>query len=174
MWLHLQAQSSLTEPLLSLFSVLGFFSCWTESEKNVFFLFWVFCSNCSVRSPDSMALCILTARWWQQQQQVKRLSHSVIKEAAGGMMLLLLSNHVVGMVVDHGLHPKSVVEALSVQHWLARLGEFFLFLHPELFPSLCCTLFFFFIFFCTSSSSLAHTFCKLQQSSGPLDKVLFC
>jgi hypothetical protein len=121
-----------------------------------------------------MALCILTARWWQQQQQVKRLSHSVIKEAAGGMMLLLLSNHVVGMVVDHGLHPKSVVEALSVQHWLARLGEFFLFLHPELFPSLCCTLFFFFIFFCTSSSSLAHTFCKLQQSSGPLDKVLFC
>jgi hypothetical protein len=50
-----------------------------------------------------MALCILTAKWWQQQQQVKRLSHSVIKEAAGGMMLLLLSNHVVGMVVDHGL-----------------------------------------------------------------------
>jgi hypothetical protein len=112
-----------------------------------------------------MALCILTARWWQQQQQVKRLSHSVIKEAAGGMMLLLLSNHVVGMV-----------EALSVQYWLARYGEFFLFLHPELFPSLCCTLFFFFIFFHTSSSSLAHTFCKLrlQQSSGPLDKVLFC
>jgi hypothetical protein len=69
-----------------------------------------------------MALCILTARWWQQQQQVKTLSHSVIKEAAGGMMLLLLSNHV-GMVVDHGLHPKSVVEALSVQHWLARLEK---------------------------------------------------
>jgi hypothetical protein len=124
-----------------------------------------------------MALSILTARWWQQQQQVKRLSHSVIKEAAGGMMLLLLSNHVVGMVVDHGLHQKSLVEALSVQHWLARLGEFFLFFHSELFPSLCCTLFFFFfIFFHTSSSSLAHTFCKLrlQQSSGPLDEVLFC
>ncbi len=51
MWLHLQAQSSLTEPLLSLFSVLGFFYCWTEGEKNVFFLFWVFCSNCSVRRP---------------------------------------------------------------------------------------------------------------------------
>jgi hypothetical protein len=121
-----------------------------------------------------MALCILTARWWQQQQQVKTLSHSVIKEAAGGMMLLLLSNHV-GMVVDHGLHPKSVVEALSVQHWLARLGEFFSLF--ALFPSLCCTLFFFFfIFFHTSSSSLAHTFCKLrlQQSSGPRDKVLFC
>jgi tRNA(Ile)-lysidine synthase len=62
--------------------------------------------------PDSMALCILTAKWWQQQQQVKRLSHSVIEEAAGGMMLLLLSNHVVGTVVDHGLHPESVVEAL--------------------------------------------------------------
>jgi tRNA(Ile)-lysidine synthase TilS/MesJ len=72
--------------------------------------------------PDSMALCILTARWWQQQQQVRRLSHGVIEEAAGGMMLLLLSNHVVGMVVDHGLHPESVVKALSVQHWLARLG----------------------------------------------------
>ncbi|CAK9197411.1 unnamed protein product [Sphagnum troendelagicum] len=122
--------------------------------------------------PDSMALCILTARWWQQQQQVKWVSHGVIEEAASGMMLLLLSNHV-GMVVDHGLHPESVVEALSVQHWLARLGEFFLLLDPELFPSLCCTLFFFFfIFFHTSSSSLAHTFCelRLQQSSGPLDK----
>jgi hypothetical protein len=75
--------------------------------------------------PDSMALCILTARWWQQQQQEKGLSHSVIKEAAAGMMMPLLSNHVVGMVVDHGLRPESAMEALSVQHWLARLGEFF-------------------------------------------------
>ncbi|CAM6045901.1 unnamed protein product [Sphagnum compactum] len=72
--------------------------------------------------PDSMALCILTARWWQQQQQVKGLSHSVIEEAAAGMMMPLLSKHVVGMVVDHGLRPESAMEALSVQHWLARLG----------------------------------------------------
>jgi tRNA(Ile)-lysidine synthase len=72
--------------------------------------------------PDSMALCILTARWLQQQQQVKGLSHSVIEEAAVGMMMPLLSNHVVGMVVDHGLRPESAMEALSVQHWLARLG----------------------------------------------------
>jgi len=118
-----------------------------------------------------MALCILTSK--MVATAATSVSHGVIKEAAGGMMLLLLSNHVVGMVVDHGLHPESVVEALSVQHWLARLGEFFLLLDPELFPSLCCTLFFFFIFFHTSSSSLAHTFCKLrlQQSSGPLDRT---
>jgi tRNA(Ile)-lysidine synthase len=73
--------------------------------------------------PDSMALCILTSK--MVATAATSVSDGVIKEAAGGMMLLLLSNHVVGMVVDHGLHPESVVEALSVQHWLARLGEFF-------------------------------------------------
>jgi hypothetical protein len=96
------------------------------NEKNVFFSCFGFFAAIAVSGgPDSMALCILTARWWQQQQQVKGLSHSVIEEAAAGMMMPLLSNHVVGMVVDHGLRPESAMEALSVQHWLARLGEFF-------------------------------------------------
>jgi tRNA(Ile)-lysidine synthase TilS/MesJ len=90
-----------------------------------FFCFAFFAAIAVSGGPDSMALCILTTRWWQQQQQVKGLSHSVIEEAAAGMMMPLLSNHVVGMVVDHGLRPESAMEALSVQHWLARLGEFF-------------------------------------------------